>query len=137
MNRDVASEMLRMLGCEIAQASDGASAVQAVARQREAGAPFDAVLMDLQMPVMNGLEAAAAIRTLEGAGGTRLPIIALTGFTSAEGRRRCLEEERVYRRVRPNSSGGRRASPKDQFTQNSRLHYGEDKSGAPWVVRSE
>ena len=51
---------------------------------------FDAVLMDVEMPVMNGLEATAAIRALE-VEGERLPIIALTGVIEEhEERQRCV-----------------------------------------------
>ena len=91
MNRDVCCEMLRMFGCTVAEACDGADAVVAVREQRERGHPFDAVLMDVQMPRMNGGEAAAAIRVMEAEAATeRLPIVALTGFAGSEERERCL-----------------------------------------------
>ena len=69
----VAEALLEQWGAEVTVAGNGAAAVEAV--QREAGA-FDAVLMDLQMPVMGGVDATIAIRRHHDA--TTLPIIALT-----------------------------------------------------------
>jgi CheY-like chemotaxis protein len=85
MNRDVCYEMLRMFGCTVAEAGDGVAAVSAVREARARGRPFDAVLMDVQMPHKNGTEATAAIRVMEAEADRilgvveRLPIVALTG----------------------------------------------------------
>jgi two-component system, sensor histidine kinase and response regulator len=54
------------------------------------GRAFDVVLMDVQMPEMNGLEATAAIRQKEQGGGVRIPIIALTAHAMPADRERCL-----------------------------------------------
>ncbi|MFQ5537929.1 MAG: ATP-binding protein [Gemmatimonadota bacterium] len=72
-NTAVATMMLRKLGCEIHHAANGQEAVAAAARWN-----FDLILMDCQMPVMDGFMAAAAIRR---AGDTRIPILALTAST--------------------------------------------------------
>jgi PAS domain S-box-containing protein len=73
VNQMVAAEMLRRSGYAVEIAQDGRQAVEATAREA-----FDAVLMDCQMPVMDGLEATRQIRTREADGGTHVPIIALT-----------------------------------------------------------
>ena len=61
-------------------AANGKEAVAAFAEQGDE--PFDLVLMDLQMPIMNGFEATALIRAQEKASGRRVPIIALTANTA-------------------------------------------------------
>jgi len=89
MNRTVATMMLQKLGCITTVVEDGLAAATAVRTQREAGAPFAAVFMDVQMPVMDGLEAVAAVRKLEGAA-ARTFVAACTGFGGADERARCL-----------------------------------------------
>jgi CheY-like chemotaxis protein/nitrogen-specific signal transduction histidine kinase len=84
INRQVAAEMLESWGAETAIAVNGLEALEAVRNKR-----FDAVLMDVQMPVMDGLEAARAIRSDPAA--ADLPIIALTAHALAEDREKCLE----------------------------------------------
>jgi CheY-like chemotaxis protein len=79
VNRLVACAMLEQWGVQVVQVADGAQAVEAVARAaptRTAQPAFDAVLMDLQMPVMSGFDATRAIRAR--ADSQSLPIIALT-----------------------------------------------------------
>jgi signal transduction histidine kinase len=65
---------------------DGSRAVAAAAEQR-----FDAVLMDVRMPVMDGIEAARRIRAQESAAGVRTPIIALTALALPSDGEQCLE----------------------------------------------
>lgn len=71
-NRFVAGKILALFGCTHETADDGEQAVAAVARGH-----FDLVLMDIKMPVMDGVAATRAIRALPGAGAT-VPILALT-----------------------------------------------------------
>ncbi len=76
LNREIACEILRGAGFEVDSACDGEEAVEKVS-----GAPvgtYDIVLMDIQMPRMNGYEAARAIRELDDEQKARVPIIALT-----------------------------------------------------------
>jgi CheY-like chemotaxis protein/HPt (histidine-containing phosphotransfer) domain-containing protein len=89
VNQDVAKMMLEMMGCRVDQAVSGIQAVQLAGRGR-----YDLILMDCQMPEMDGFEAARTIRKLERSGdestGRRLPIIAMTGNTADEDRDKCL-----------------------------------------------
>lgn len=71
VNRRILTLLLEPYGCRIVLVENGAEAVRAARTQR-----FDAILMDMQMPVMDGLEAAAGIRA--GGPNQRTPIIALT-----------------------------------------------------------
>ena len=88
INREVAAALLSRLGLEVAMAEDGQQGVDAILR----GDPVDLVFMDVQMPVLDGLEATRRIRQWEAANGRpRLPIVALTANAFEEDRRRCLE----------------------------------------------
>jgi CheY-like chemotaxis protein len=85
VNQRVACAMLRKRGHQVTLAANGAEAVDAV-RQTT----FDLVLMDVQMPEMNGFEATAHIRALERGTGQRLPVVAMTAHAMAGDRERCL-----------------------------------------------
>ena len=86
VNREVAVAMLENLGCAIDTAENGRLAVDAVN-----AATYDAVLMDCQMPTMDGLTATAEIRQHEQTShAARLPIIALTANAMEGDRERCL-----------------------------------------------
>jgi signal transduction histidine kinase/CheY-like chemotaxis protein len=85
INQQVAGELLLAEGAFVEIAGNGALGVAAVAAAKP---PFDAVLMDLQMPVMDGYEATEAIRLTWGA--TELPVIAMTANAMASDRAACL-----------------------------------------------
>jgi len=76
VNMMIAVAQLEQWGLEVSQASDGSQAVEAVNAAASMGRPFDAVLMDVQMPVMSGHEATREIRRRFDA--DTLPIVALT-----------------------------------------------------------
>jgi len=84
-NRLVASEILIDQGAVVDEAVNGRQAVDKVL----AGGPWDVVLMDVQMPEMNGLDATRAIRA--DTRFARLPILAMTAFALEEERERCLD----------------------------------------------
>ncbi len=86
INQKVAKRMLERLGCEVEIASDGREAVD---RVREA--EYDIVFMDIQMPVMDGFQATAAIREASDEVVASLPVVAMTAFTMAGDRERCLD----------------------------------------------
>ena len=85
VNQRVVQGMLKRLGYEADIVADGAEAVRLLGERS-----YDLVLMDCQMPVLDGYQATEAIRRAE-AGGRRVPIIALTANAMASDRERCLE----------------------------------------------
>jgi CheY-like chemotaxis protein len=90
VNQKLAQTMLGRLGHTVSVANDGAQALEMVMAQR-----FDVVLMDMQMPVMDGLEATRRIRAWEADSGrdrrVRTPIIAMTANALERDRDACLE----------------------------------------------
>ncbi len=85
VNQNLTREILVQAGCDVDIAEDGQSTVDAV---RNGGDAYDAVLMDVQMPIMDGFEATRRIRELRGE--EDLPIIAMTANVLGDERERCL-----------------------------------------------
>src|SRR5262249_5443541 len=73
-------------GAEVVTAGNGQEAVDRVGEAAETGRPFDAVIMDMQMPVLDGYEAVRRLR----AEGFTAPIVAVTAFAMSEDREECL-----------------------------------------------
>ena len=82
INMEITCELLNMYGAQVEKAWDGKEAVEAFASSEEGR--YDAVLMDMQMPVMDGCEAAASIRKLDREDAKTVPIIAVTANAFAE-----------------------------------------------------
>jgi two-component system, sensor histidine kinase and response regulator len=85
VNQKLVKRILEKMGCYVDAVANGKEAVQAVD-----SAPYDLVLMDVQMPEMDGLEATAAIRQKEKGQSRYLPIIAVTATAIKEDRELCL-----------------------------------------------
>ena len=81
LNREIAVELLKMVGMEIDCARDGQEAVEQFLQEGDA---YDLILMDVQMPGMNGYDATRAIRSMEREDAATIPIIAMTANAFAE-----------------------------------------------------
>lgn len=86
-NQRLIAHLLRTAGADVTLAENGQIALELALAAQQAGNPCDVILMDIQMPVMDGYE---ATRQLRAAGYTR-PIIALTAHAMMEDRQRCLD----------------------------------------------
>jgi CheY-like chemotaxis protein len=86
VNQRVAAGLLARRGHDVTIAPDGADALDRLAHET-----FEVVLMDLQMPMISGLEATIAIRARERASGGHVRIVAMTAHAMAGDRERCLE----------------------------------------------
>ncbi len=99
INRTLAVRLLEKAGHTVVVAENGQEVLTTLERD-----PFDLVLMDVQMPVLSGLEATAAIREKEKASGGHVPIIAMTAHAMKDDRKRCLEagmDAYVSKPIRP------------------------------------
>jgi two-component system, sensor histidine kinase and response regulator len=85
INQTIAIRVLKKRGCVVTVAENGQAALNACATQS-----FDLILMDIQMPGMDGLEATAAIRKKEIATDAHMPIIAMTAHALKGDKERCL-----------------------------------------------
>jgi PAS domain S-box-containing protein len=86
-NQALISAILRKAGARVDVASNGRVALDKALAAMAAGTPYDAILMDMQMPEMDGYEATSQLRRA----GHRGPVIALTAHAMPEDRRKCLE----------------------------------------------
>ena len=86
VNRELAQDLLQMAGLVVETAEDGGQAVEMMSSRA-----YDLVLMDVQMPVMDGMEATRAIRGGASQAGRNLPIIAMTANAFLDDRQACLD----------------------------------------------
>ncbi|MGH9345486.1 MAG: response regulator [Terriglobia bacterium] len=86
VNQKLALKLLEKQGHTVVVANNGREALAALDKEK-----FDLVLMDIQMPVMGGFEATAAVRECEKGAGRRIPIIAMTAHAMKGDREKCLE----------------------------------------------
>jgi signal transduction histidine kinase/CheY-like chemotaxis protein len=143
VNRDVASLMLEKLGVECEIVNNGHEALRALRRDR-----FDLVLMDCNMPEMDGFTATAEIRREEEGSGRHLPIVALTAKAIQGDRTECLaagmddyltkpfKEEQLYAllmRWLPKSANKQAMPPAAQQDAAARTRL-VDSNALPWPV---
>jgi len=86
-NRRLIAHLLKRVGLELVSVENGAEALEEVRKAREAGRPYDLLLMDMQMPVLDGYSAVKRMREQ----GLRTPIMALTANAMTSDRQRCLD----------------------------------------------
>ena len=86
-NQVLISTVLKKAGADVAIADNGLVACEMVEKAENGGHPFDLVLMDMQMPVLDGYQASRRLR----AAGCSLPIIALTAHAMEGDREKCIE----------------------------------------------
>jgi two-component system sensor histidine kinase/response regulator len=110
VNQALAVRLLEKQGHTVALAATGKAALEAIEKQA-----FDLVLMDIQMPEMDGIEATRAIRLREKSSGIRLPIIAVTANAMIGDEAHCLESGMDGYLSKP-------LSPKDLFAVIDTLH---------------
>lgn len=120
LNQKLAIRLLERKGHRITVANDGREAIEFWERE-----PFDMILMDVQMPVLDGLAATAAIRERELARGMHIPILAMTAYAMKGDRDRCLEagmDDYVSKPIRSDelyAAISRLARPRPQANQPS------------------
>ncbi|MGE5415861.1 MAG: ATP-binding protein [Acidobacteriota bacterium] len=119
VNRKLAQELLKRTGCALSVAENGRQAVEQYKLTQ-----FDLILMDIQMPEMDGFEATQEIRKMEEESGRRTPIVAMTAYAMREDLEKCkqagmdghlskpIRTERLYDLLSELLSGTIKASPK-------------------------
>ncbi|MFR2406676.1 MAG: response regulator, partial [Eubacterium callanderi] len=89
LNMEIAEELLKIADARVQGAANGQEAVEAFTRSPEGF--FDLILMDMQMPVMDGVTATRAIRALNRSDADAVPIVAMTANAFQEDIRKCLD----------------------------------------------
>ncbi|MBD5092142.1 MAG: response regulator, partial [Clostridiales bacterium] len=89
LNQEIAQSILEMAGFVIDTADDGSVAVKKM--EEQPAGTYDLILMDVQMPIMNGYEATKAIRALEDKAKASIPIVAMTANAFEEDRKAALD----------------------------------------------
>jgi PAS domain S-box-containing protein len=87
INQDIMRAILARYGHAVTVVNNGAEAVEEWERNRDG---YDLILMDVQMPLLDGLQATERIRELEGAGKSHIPVVAMTAYAMKGDRERCL-----------------------------------------------
>ncbi|MDI5934476.1 response regulator [Halomonas kalidii] len=140
-NQRVAIDLLTQRGHEVELACNGADALDAVERQA-----FDVVLMDIHMPVMDGLAASRAIRERERESGEHVPIVAMTASATKEDRERCLaagmddyvtkpfRAAELFRVVEAPTAGGASPAPAESTDD---APGGDGEAGLPCLDRED
>ena len=135
LNMEIACELLQEAGFEVEKACNGREAVRMVAVSEKEY--YDAILMDVQMPVMDGYEATSRIRSMQDLDHAGIPIVAMTANVFEEDMRKCLEagmdafiakpieSEKVIRTLTPVLHAHGRIAPRNNKT------YVPDAAGHP------
>ncbi|GHC85857.1 hypothetical protein GCM10007320_31210 [Pseudorhodoferax aquiterrae] len=123
LNRQIGTELLEAVGIQVEVAEDGRQALD-----RLAARPYELVLMDMQMPVMDGLEATRAIR--RDPRWQQLPVLAMTANAMAIDRQRCLE-------AGMNSHIAKPIDPNELYAQLLQWLPRRERAAAPAVVVAE
>jgi signal transduction histidine kinase/DNA-binding response OmpR family regulator len=145
VNRTLVTKILEKRGHTIVAVENGRAAVEGVVAAIGSRRPFDVVVMDIQMPIMDGLQATGAIRDREATLGGRTPIVALTAHAMSGDRERCLEAGMTAYLVKPlqpqqlieTVESLAQAAPAAEPADPHRTKNVEPRSGPPPAPRTE